>query len=331
MKSEIKFGVIGCSEIAEKSCIPAIKNNKNSILQMVGSRINSKAKKFAEKFSIPEFGSYEEVLENDKIDAVYISLPISLHEKWALKAAKFGKHILCEKSAVISHNSAKKVLRECKKNDVRIMENFVFKFHPQHKKIFEIINKNTIGKIDSFHGKYGFNLQKPKDNFRLNKKLGGGSLNDVGCYLVAASKFIFQNIPIAVFANLEMNENSKIDERGNAMLVFPKNKIANISFGYKNYFQSTYEIWGKNGIIKTERAFNVRNKMTVSLKLYQNDKIKNIIIKPVNQFQLAIEGFCNEVQCKSKKYGFEKDLLEQALIMDSIRESFFKRRGIFLK
>ncbi|CAD6516631.1 Dehydrogenase/oxidoreductase [metagenome] len=331
MKAEIKFGVIGCSKIAEKSSIPAIKNSKNSTLQMVGSRINSKAEKFAKKFSIPEFGSYDEVLENDKIDAVYISLPISLHEKWALKAAKSGKHILCEKSAVISHNSAKKVLNECKKNDVRIMENFIFKFHPQHKKVSEIIKKNTIGKINSFHGKYGFNLLKSNGDFRFNKELGGGSLNDAGCYLVAASKLIFQDMPICVFSNLEINKNSKIDECGNSMIIFPKNIIVNISFGYKNYFQSTYEIWGNNGMIKTERAFNVPDKMAVSLKLYHNDRIKNITIKPVNQFQLAIEGFCNEIRSKTKKNDFEKDLLEQSLIMDSIRESFFKRKAIFLK
>jgi len=115
MKPKIRFGMIGCSQISEKSTIPAIKTSKNSILQMVGSRNFSKAKKFAKKYSISEFGNYDEVLENDKIDAVYISLPISLHEKWAMKAAKYGKHILCEKSVVISNNSAKKILKECKK------------------------------------------------------------------------------------------------------------------------------------------------------------------------------------------------------------------------
>jgi len=211
------------------------------------------------------------------------------------------------------------------------MENFAFKFHPQHKKISEIIKKNTIGEINSFHGKYGFNLQKSIDDFRLKKNLGGGSLNDVGCYLVAASKFILQSLPIAVFSNLKINPQSKIDEGGTAMLVFPKNKIANLSFGYKTYFQSTYEIWGKNGIIKTERAFNVRNRMPVTLTLHYNDKKKNMTVKPVNQFQLAIEGFCDEIQNKHKKHDFEKELLEQALIMDSIRESFLKRKVIFLK
>ncbi len=330
MESKIKFGVIGCSEIAKKSGIPAIKNSKNSTLQSLGSRSDLKAKKIAKQFSVPEFGNYEEVLENDKIDAVYISLPISLHEKWVLKAAKFGKHILCEKSATISKTSAKKMLKECKKNDVRIMENFIFKFHPQHKRILDIINKNIIGNVNSFHGKYGFNLQKTKNNFRFNKKLGGGSLNDVGCYLVAASQFIFQNMPISVYSNLEINKNSKTDECGHVMLTYPKNKITNFSFGYKNYFQSTYEIWGEKGTIVTERAFNVKNKMPISLKLHKSNKIKNIRIKPVDQFQLAIEGFTDVIQGK-KKCNFEKDLLEQALIMDSIRESSVKRKTVFLK
>ena len=330
MSSKVTFGVIGCSEIAKKSAIPALKNSKRLRIQIIGSRNNLKAKKFSQEFSIPEFGSYEEVLENNEINAVYISLPISLHEKWVIKAAKAGKHILCEKSSTISKTSAKKMLKECKKNNVRIMENFVFKFHPQHKKILEVIRKNTIGNVNSFHGKYGFNLSATKNNFRWNKKLGGGSLNDVGCYLVAASQFVFKNMPVAVFSDLKINKNSKVDESGHVMITYPNNKTANFSFGYKNYFQSMYEIWGEKGIIRTERAFNVKNNMPVSLKLQQNDKIKSIKIKAVNQFQLAMEGFANEIQCK-KKQKFEEDLLEQALIMDAIRESAIKRKTIFFR
>lgn len=329
MSSKVTFGIIGCSEIAKKSAIPALKNSKRLRLQIIGSRDNLKAEKFSSEFSIPKFGSYDEVLENNEINAVYISLPISLHEKWAIKAAKAGKHILCEKSSTMSKTSAKKMLKECKKNDVRIMENFVFKFHPQHKKILEMIRRNTIGNVNSFHGKYGFNLQATK-NFRWSKKLGGGSLNDIGCYLVAASQLVFKNMPLTVLSDLKINKNSKIDESGHVIITYPKNKTANFSFGYKNYFQSMYEIWGEKGIIRTERAFNVKNNMSVSIKLQQNDKIKSIKIKAVNQFQLAMEGFANEIQSK-KKQKFEEDLLEQALIMDAIRESAIKRKTIFFR
>ena len=331
MKSKIRFGIIGCSSIAKKSTIPAIINSKNSTLKMIGSRSKAKAQKFAREFSCQKYGNYEEVLENDEIDAVYISLPMNLHEEWSIKAAKFGKHVLCEKSAVLSHNSAKKVIRECNNNNVRIKENFVFKFHPQHKKILDVIKKNIIGSIHTFNGKYGFNLLPSKQNFRFNRKFGGGVLNDVGCYLISASKLIFQDFPISVFCNLEIDKKLKIDMRGNIVMIFPNNRTAVISFGYNNYFQSTYEIWATKGMIKTERAFNVPKKMQVPLKLYHNDKIKNIIIKPVDQFQLAIENFCTEIQNTSINNNFEKDLLEQALIMEGVRKSFIKNAVIQIK
>lgn len=324
MITKIKFGIIGCSTIAKKSTIPAIINSKNATLEMIGSRSKIKSKKFANEFSCQKYGNYQEVLENPNIDAVYISLPMNLHEEWSIKAAKFGKHILCEKSAVLSYNSAKKVIKKCKDNDVQIMENFVFKSHPQHKKISNMIQNNTIGKIHTFNAKYGFNLTKSKQNFRFNNAFGGGALNDIGCYLISASKLIFQDLPISVFCNLDIDKKLKVDYQGNIIMIFPNNKTALISFGYDNYFQSTYEIWGSKGMIKTDRAFNVPVKMQITLKLYRNDKIKNIIIKPVNQFQLTIENFCNRLNVTLINDNFEKDFLEQALIMDNIRKSSIK-------
>ena len=330
MSSKIKFGIIGCSSIAKKSVIPAIINSKNTTLEIIGSRSKIKAKLFSDEFSCQKYGNYEDVLENDDVDAVYISLPMNLHEEWSIKAAKFGKHILCEKSAVLSYNSAKKVIKKCNTNDVKIMENFVFKSHPQHKKISDIITKNTIGRIHTFNGKFGFNLPISTQNFRFNIKSGGGALNDVGCYLVSASTMIFKDLPVSIFCNLEINKKLKIDSQGNIIMLFPNNKTAMISFGYDNYFQSTYEIWGSKGMIKSERAFNVPPKMEIPLKLYSKDKIKNFIIKPVNQFQLTIENFCNGLNPKVIT-NFEKDFLEQALIMDGVRKSSVKNSIIHIK
>jgi len=321
MKSKIQFGIIGCSSIAKKSTIPAIIDNKNSELKMIGSRTIQKAKKFANEFNCNQFGNYNDVLNNENIDAVYISLPISMHEKWAIKAAKAGKHILCEKSATLSYNSAKKIIKECKKNNVKIVENFVFKFHPQHKKFLDIIEQNTLGNIHTFSSKYGFNLSHSKKNFRFNKQFGGGALNDIGCYLISASTFIFKDTPISVFCNLEINNKLKIDSGGSILLTFSKNRSALLSFSYESYFQSTYEVWGVNGLMKMERAFNVPKNMKTTISLNKNDKIKKISIPSINQFQLAIEDFCNKIKNKSKNNNLEKEFINQALIMNAIRKS----------
>jgi len=326
MKEKIRFGILGCSTIAEKSMIPAIKNSSNAKLHMIGSRSDKKASKFSKKFSCKIHGDYDQVLENEQIDAVYISLPPSLHEKWIIKAAKSGKHIICEKPAALSTESAKKIIKECKKNHVRIIENFAFRFHPQQTKVLEIIKKNSIGKIFSFYGNYSFNLNVSQNNFRLNKNLGGGVLNDVSGYLICASRLIFNENPVAIFCDLEYDDG--IDVSGNIYMKY-SNKTALYSFSYKNYFQSFYNIYGKNGVIQVERAFNIRNNMNGILTVKKDDKLKKIIVGRHNQFQILTEIFCNEIINSSlKKQDFEKDLIDQAKIMDAARKSNIRKKII---
>jgi len=188
---KIKFGIIGCSSISKKTTIPSILKSKLSDLEIIGSRLEKKSKTFAKAFSCKKYGDYLDVLENPNVDAVYISLPISLQEKWVIKSAKAGKHIICEKSVTTSYNSAKKVLKECQKNSVRLIEGFSFRFHPQHNEVLKIIKQKKIGKPFYFFGRYSFTLPFSSNNFRFNKKLGGGSLNDIGCYLVCSSRMVF--------------------------------------------------------------------------------------------------------------------------------------------
>ena len=136
---KLKFGVIGCSKIAESSVIPAIIQSNYSELKIIGSRSKQKAESFAKKFHCSDFGSYQDVLNSD-VDVVYISLPVSMHEEWSIKAANAGKHVLCEKSSTTSYLSACKMVNACKENNVRIMEGFMFRFHPQHQKVLDILN-----------------------------------------------------------------------------------------------------------------------------------------------------------------------------------------------
>jgi predicted dehydrogenase len=328
MKEKIRFGVLGCSTIAEKSMIPAIKNSSNAQLYMIGSRSDKKASSFSKKFSCKLHGDYDEVLENEQIDAVYISLPPSLHEKWIIKAAKFGKHVICEKPGALSIKSAEKIIKECKKNHVRIIENFAFRFHPQQTKVLEIIKNNSIGKVSSFYGNYSFNLNVSQNNFRLNKKLGGGILNDVSGYLICASRLIFNENPVAVFCDLEYDDD--IDVSGNIYMKY-SDKTAIGSFSYKNYFQSFYNICGKNGVVQVERAFNIRDNMMGVITIKKEDKLKKITIDPYNKFQMLTEVFCNEIlNSNLKKINFEKDLIDQAKIMDAARKSISEKKIIKL-
>ena len=150
MRKSLRFGIIGCSSIAERITIPSIVESKYSILKNIGSRSTIKAKKFSEKFNSESYGNYEDVLNDKNTDVVYISLPIGLQEKWIIKAANAQKHILCEKSISTSLKSIKKIISVCKKNDVSIMEGFSYRFHPQQKEVERILNQKKIGEIRNF-------------------------------------------------------------------------------------------------------------------------------------------------------------------------------------
>ena len=322
---KISIGVIGCSTIAENSVIPAINSSKNTELISIGSRYKEKSKRFAEKFGIPKFGSYEQVLDDKNIDVVYISLPIGLQEEWAIKAAKAGKHILCEKSSTTSFNSAKNMIDECKKNQVRLMEGLMFRFHPQHDKVLEIINERKLCEMKYFHGEYGFPMP-PYNNIRLKSELGGGVLNDACCYPICATRILFNKEPNSVFAKLYIDKQSQVDIRCQVTLFFDGGKISTMNVGYGMLFRSIYEVWGTHGHLELNRAYNVPVNVKPRI-LLNTENTESITIESANHFEIMLDAFHNEINnAGTSKYDFEMDLLNQARVLEACRTSHNEQR-----
>lgn len=328
MKKKIQFGIIGCSSIAERVTIPAILKAKNANLNMIGSRSTAKAKRFAKKFSCEKYGKYNDVLNNNDIDAVYISLPIALQEREVIRCAKKGKHIICEKSASTSFSSIKKMLQVCKENKVRLMEGFSFRYHPQHKQVVKITKTKSFGKPSVFSSKFFIPTKKSNKDFRFNKHLGGSVLNDLGCYIISASCLIFETNPIFVNCKLYSTKNSDVDMYGNIYLEFPKKCVAFGVFGYENNFQAKYEIRSATSQIKVETAYNIRNGKNAQITIHNKNKMKKLRLEPSNQSQLMIEDFCNVLMNKKKSVHYERNMLIQAQIMAAARLSNMKNKLI---
>lgn len=327
MKRKLRFGIIGCSRIAYSSTIPAILESEYAEIEIIGSRTKAKANKFAKKFDCKKYGNYQDVLNDNNVDVVYISVPVGLHEKWSILAARAGKHILCEKSSTTSYKSAKKMILEAKKNRVRIMEGFMFRFHPSIQKVSEVIKKNKIGKIFSFQSRYGFPAISKKD-IRYQKELGGGILNDAGCYPICASRILFNEEPKSVYCNLITEQKNKIDEFANILLTFQDGKISEMNVGYGLFYQSIYEIWGSKGMLSLSRAYNIPSNMTASLKI-NTEKSLEIQINPINHFKLMIDNFSKEILgIKKCEFEFERDLLNQAKVLEAARRSNQEKRRV---
>ncbi len=324
-----KFGIIGCSSIANRSVIPAIKKSNFAELHMVGSRSAQKAKETATKFSCARFGTYEDVLNSD-VDAVYISLPISLHEEWTVKAANAGKHVLCEKTSTTSYTSAKIMVEVAKQNKVRLMEGFMFRFHPQHQVVKDIIFDGRMGELFLFSGNYGFPPVQHKD-IRYNGFLGGGILNETGCYPICASRIIFNDEPVSVTCDLIFDELLKIDIKGHASILFGNDKVATASFSFDSYYQANYRVWSRIGLIEANRAYAVPPDLTTKISLYTESNKEEFDIGPTDHFSLMVDAFCKEVtKRESAGFDFEQDLLNQARLMESLRVANKHKKQVFL-
>jgi predicted dehydrogenase len=328
MNQKIRFGIIGCSNIAKSSVLPAMKKSKNVILEHIGSRSEEKAKNFSDEFGCKKFGSYNDVLNDEDVDAVYISTPISTHEEWIAKSANSRKHILCEKSSVDTFSSAKKSIKVCNDNDVRLMEGFMFRFHPSHRKVKELIQQKKLGKISLFSSKYGF-PPISKNNIRYNKSLGGGILNDAGCYPICASRIIFGSEPIGISCEQQIDKEHEVDTKTSLFMKFNNSQISQSFVAYDMSYQSTYSIWGSEGHLQLTRAYNVPSDMNVNLEINSSTINEKISIDPVNHFEIMIDSFCSElITPGSSSFNFEEDLLNQAKSMEAARLSFKENRYV---
>jgi predicted dehydrogenase len=328
MTNKINIGIIGCSTIAKNSTIPSMLNCNNVKLEHIGSRSKNKAFEFSKNFNCKKYGTYEDVLNDKDVDIVYISTPVGNHEEWVLKSAAAGKHILCEKSSTISFDSAKKMIKVCRENNVRLMEAFMFRFHPSHQKVKELINNQTLGKIFSFSSRYGF-PPISRDNIRYDKSLGGGILNDAGCYPINASRMLFGTEPKGIFCDLIIDQEKQVDTKASIFMDFDKDRYSQNFVGYDLSYQSTYRLWGSQGSLSLTRAYNIPSDMHAILDL-NTDKIhEKISIEKVDHFQLMVYSFSNQLQnIESTNNNFEDELFNQAKVMEAARVSNKEKRYV---
>jgi len=197
MPEQIRWGILSTANIAVKRFIPGAVRSRNGVVAAIASRDLHRARDVAESLAIPRaYGSYQELLDDPEVDAIYNALPNSLHAEWTIKAAAAGKPILCEKPLALDADQAHRMIDGCRSHGVLLMEAFMYRFHPQHARVIELIESGAIGELRFVRTAFTFMLEPfPADNVRLSSELGGGALMDVGCYCVNASRMLFGEEP----------------------------------------------------------------------------------------------------------------------------------------
>ncbi|MBT2661697.1 Gfo/Idh/MocA family oxidoreductase [Bacillus sp. ISL-45] len=252
---KIIWGILSTANIAQTQVIPAIQRSAFAEVEAIASS-SGKAAEVAAKLNIPRvYDTYEELLLDPNIDAVYIPLPNSLHRKWVLEAAKHGKHILCEKPAALTAEEMVEMDRYCKEQGVLFMEAFMYQFHPQHERVKEIIASGEIGEVKLMRSSFSFFMEDRDKNIRMDKSLGGGSIYDVGCYCIHSLRFILGAEPVKVHVHAKLDSESGVDVSAVACLEFDQGIQGVFDCSFEATFRQEYEVVGTKGRILVPRAF----------------------------------------------------------------------------
>ncbi|HXS01655.1 MAG TPA: Gfo/Idh/MocA family oxidoreductase [Pyrinomonadaceae bacterium] len=221
MENRVRWGILGTAKIALAKVIPAMQRSEWCEIAAIASRDLSKAKAAAGELNIPNaYGSYEELLKDDSIEAVYNPLPNNLHVAWTMKAAEAGKHVLCEKPIALTAAEARTLIEVRDRTDVRIQEAFMVRTHPQWLETRRLIHSGRIGSLRSITGFFSYNNPDPT-NIRNQLKLGGGALMDIGCYPITISRFMYETEPRRVLGFIERDNANGTDTLTSAVLDFP--------------------------------------------------------------------------------------------------------------
>jgi len=221
MENRVRWGILGTANIALAKVIPAMQRSEWCEIAAIASRDLSKAKAAAGELNIPNaYGSYEELLKDGSIEAVYNPLPNNLHVAWTMKAAEAGKHVLCEKPIALTAAEARTLIEVRNRAGVRIQEAFMVRTHPQWLETRRLIHSGRIGSLRSITGFFSYNNPDPT-NIRNQLELGGGALMDIGCYPITISRFMYETEPRRVLGFIERDNANGTDTLTSAVLDFP--------------------------------------------------------------------------------------------------------------
>ena len=255
MTEKVQWGVLGVANIAVKKVIPAMQRGELSQVTAIASRDLKKAQQAAELLGIPKaYGSYEELLLDPEVEAIYNPLPNHLHCSWSIKAAEAGKHVLCEKPIGLTVEEARALIEARDRTGVKIEEAFMVRTHPQWLGALDLIKADRIGAVRAVVGAFSYNNREP-GNIRNIVEYGGGGLMDIGCYLIYTSRLIFGEEPRRVLGLIEKDPKMRTDILTSAVLDFPSGQSI-FTCGTQFVPYQRVQILGTRGRIEIEVPVN---------------------------------------------------------------------------
>jgi len=315
----LRWGILGVAKINDR-LKPAFHASKTVTLQAIASRSLDKAQAAAKDFGIATaHGSYEALLADPAVEAVYIPLPNSMHAEWAKKAADAGKHVLCEKPLCPAAPEAADVVAYCKAKNVRLMDGFMWPHHPRTHAIRKILDAGTIGELRRVTGVFTFKMETlDLANIRLQPGLGGGSLLDVGCYPVYGIRWAFGAEPVSAFARAKLVNGVDVELTG--QLAFADGRLANFDCGFTTPMRQWFEITGDKGVIKIPDLWAPGEKATYQVERHL-EPAETFTITGENHMVHMLDDFAKAVWENRDPTPAPDEAVKTLKVLDAISRS----------
>jgi predicted dehydrogenase len=313
---KIRWGILGVAKIATAKVIPAMQKASNVEIAAIASRDLNKARAAAEQLGIPQaYGSYEDLLQDPAIDAIYNPLPNHLHVPWSIQAAEAGKHVLCEKPIALSVAETRDLIAARDKAQVKIGEAFMARTHPQWIRAAEIARSGRIGEVRVVSGHFSYFNRDPK-NVRNIAEIGGGGIMDIGCYPITLSRMIFAAEPQRVHAFLDRDPDFKTDRLASVILQYPQGHASFTCSTQLVPYQKMH-IFGTTGRIEIEIPFNAPpDKPT---RIFVNEEVEEFPV--CDQYTIQGELFSRAILDDTEVPVPLEDALKNMVVIEKILAS----------
>jgi predicted dehydrogenase len=293
--NKVCWGILSTANIGVARVIPAMQRGTYCEITAIASRDPGRARAVASQLGIPKaYGSYEELLADPEIDAIYNPLPNHLHVLWSIKALEAGKHVLCEKPLAPTAAEEQELIETARKYPhLKVMEAFMYRHHPQWQLARQMVRDGKIGTLRTVSSFFSYYLDDP-NNIRNIAEVGGGGMLDIGCYTVSLSRFLFGTEPRRVFGIVEYDPTFKIDRLASAILDFGTG-TSTFTCGTQIAPYQRVNIFGTHGRIEIEIPFNAPANQSCVLTYQHGDEIERIPLEPCDQYTIQGDLFSQAI------------------------------------
>ncbi len=318
---KLNWGILSTAKIGIEKVIPAMQQGKLSEIVAIASRTHESAREAAKNLKIPKaFGSYQDLLDDTSIDAVYIPLPNHMHVPWTIKALAANKHVLCEKPIALTATEAKELLKETEKfPHLKVMEAFMYRHHPQWIRALELINGGGIGMVKTVHSFFSYYNDDP-ENIRNMVDIGGGGLMDIGCYCISLARLIFDEEPQRVFGKIEYDPGFETDRICSGILDFVQG-TSTFTCSTQLVPYQRVNVFGTKGRIEIEIPFNAPPDKPCKMLFQNNEIIEEIEIKICDQYTIQGDLFSLSVLKNEKVPTPIEDAVENMKVLEAVIQS----------